>query len=380
MRQKERRLVEYNALITARYDMSATEQNIVCMLLAQLKQDDPLNKIYPIYVKDIEEITTRKVDYQKVRKSARKLLSRIYTFQDRGDTLEVCMISSVRYIHGAGIIKVGISSEVRPYLFDLKKCFTTYGFRMFMSLKSKYAKRIYKMLSQFRSTGIMYISVDELKSRLYLLDRKTGKEQYQQWSTFTAKVLKVAQQEVAEYTDIHFSYEAKKTGRKFTDLVFKIVYVPEQLPLKYGEDPVVIGYHKKLTEEFRLSSWQAHLILAHVPKEAIDRTLYDIRMKRSDDRIRNIGGFTAQTFDNKYQLGLVGDKRSGYQEPEPPRLPARGLGGDRACEKASGYKEQETAALVPLEEMPAFSRELEQPQKQAYVGVGTRFKRRLGLA
>ena len=40
----------------------------------------------------------------------------------------------------------------------------------------------------------------------------------------------------------------------------------------------------------------------------INRTMYALKLKIMDGNIGNIGGFTAQTFENKYGLGLVGNK------------------------------------------------------------------------
>ena len=93
---------------------------------------------------------------------------------------------------------------------------------MFGALRSKYSKRIYKMLSQFKSPGVMHISVEELKKRLKLLDSKTGKEKFKDWTIFVKKVLEVAKREINEFADLRFTYEAKETGRKFTNLEFKI--------------------------------------------------------------------------------------------------------------------------------------------------------------
>jgi plasmid replication initiation protein len=83
------------------------------------------------------------------------------------------------------------------------------------------------MLSQFKGTGIFRISVHELKNRFGLIDPKTGKENsYADFSLFSTKVLKVAREEINECTDIKFDYKTKKTGRKVTDLEFRITQKP----------------------------------------------------------------------------------------------------------------------------------------------------------
>jgi plasmid replication initiation protein len=309
IRVKEAVLVEHNALISAQYDMTATEQNIFCMLIRQIKQEDPPDKIYNIYVKELEEATNRRVDYQQIQRSAKKLLSCICTItKENGNLLNVAIISDSEYIEGGGLVEIGISPKMRPYLFGLKQYFTKYGFHMFMALKSKYSKRMYKMLSQFKNTGVMRISVEELKHRLRLINPKTGEEKYTLWSMFAAKVLEVSKRELQTCTDIHFTYAAKKTGRKFTSLEFKIKHIPQQLALKFGEDKVVSDLQQRLTKEFGLSVWQANDIVVNVPEKEIARTLYAIKLKKLERKGMNLGGITAQIFENKFGLGLMGNK------------------------------------------------------------------------
>lgn len=95
---------------------------------------------------------------------------------------------------------------------------------MALNLPSKYAKRMYEMLSQFKDTGMMQITVEELKKRLGLIDLETGKERYKDFAWFKRYVLDIAQKELAEHTDISSTYTAKKTGKKYTHLEFQIKY------------------------------------------------------------------------------------------------------------------------------------------------------------
>ena len=43
------------------------------------------------------------------------------------------------------------------------------------------------MLSQFKKQGVLWISVEELKMRLKLLDSKTGKETFKTWTILANK-------------------------------------------------------------------------------------------------------------------------------------------------------------------------------------------------
>lgn len=82
------------------------------------------------------------------------------------------------------------------------------------------------MFSQFKDTGVMKVSLKELKTRLGLIDSETGKERYTEFGLFTSKVLGIAQRELAEHTELRFNYKARKTGKKYTHLEFEISYIP----------------------------------------------------------------------------------------------------------------------------------------------------------
>ena len=308
---KKKTLVEHNALITAHYDMSALEQDIFSLVLCQMTKEDPPNQRYHVLIKELEELAKKKMNYQNVGNTAQKLLTRVCRIhKENGNILDVSMISDSEYIKGTGYVEIGVSPKLRPYLFDLKDNFTKYQLRIFGALRSKYSKRIYKMLSQFKHTGIMKISVEELKKRLKLLDPKTGKEVFaNDWTSFVKKVLEVSKKEINESSDMCCTYEATKTGRKFTDIEFKIARVPfEQLKAQYGEDAVTAELHKRLTQEFKLAPWQANEIVVHVPENEIRKTFHDIQARRINVGISNMGGYVAKLFDSKYQLGFFGDK------------------------------------------------------------------------
>ena len=220
----KKQIKQHNAIIEARYEMSALEKNIIYMLLAQLKDDDPPEKAY--YDLDFGELERRldqKISIPQLVKAAEALVFRVYTIhKENGGVLYTSLVSSVQNISAKNKIQLGVSSMAKPYLFALKRNYTEFQLDMALRLKSKYSKRMYEMLSQHREQGVMQISVEELKYRLALKDLKTGKEQYEPWSMFQEHVLTVPQEELEAHTDIRFTYTARKTGKKYTDLVLQI--------------------------------------------------------------------------------------------------------------------------------------------------------------
>ena len=309
---KQKLIRQHNAITKARYEMSALEKNILYMLLAQLREEDLPSKIYRIEITELQKITGRDVDHIQFSRTTKKLVGRLlHTHYDEDKELSLNILSSGEYKRNSGAIELELSQEIRMFLFALKNNFTQFGFAIALSLKSKYSKRIYEMICQYKDTGILRISITELKARLCLTDTKTKKDKYPKYGLLRAKVLDVAQKELDAKSDVTFTYEAVKTGKKYTHLTFTIRRKGTHPP----KDPLVHVLNdkdttekesltKKLIQKYKLSPWQAHRIVEEVSSEEIGKTTYTIQLEVINHKVHNIGGYTAKVFDKKYNLGL----------------------------------------------------------------------------
>jgi len=73
------------------------------------------------------------------------------------------------------------------------------------------------MLKSFEDTGWRIDKIDDLKHKLYC------PQTYKNFATFRKKVLDMASEEINNASDIKFTYEQMKTGRKVTAIKFHIV-------------------------------------------------------------------------------------------------------------------------------------------------------------
>jgi plasmid replication initiation protein len=220
-------LKQHNKVTEARYEMSALEKNIVYMLMAQLRDTDPVGKEYEISIVGLQnkmKAIGQEISLDEIKEATHSLINRIYSFDepDTGYQIDLTIFASVTYKNNSDFFSIELSRTIRPYLFDLKFDFTSYKLDFALSLTSKYAKRIYEMLSQHKETGIFYITVLELKERLKLIDPSTKTEKFKAWSSFAKHVLEVAKREISKKTDLSFSYILKKTGAKYTAIEFQI--------------------------------------------------------------------------------------------------------------------------------------------------------------
>lgn len=214
---------QHNAITEARYEMSALEKNIFYMLLAALNQEviSQRRYYYRISLKELNKRLGSETTVKELMDASQKLLSRVYTIMEKdGGELHTSLISSVSNMPDDAI-EVGVSSMILPYLIALRE-YTEFDLDTALSLKSTYSKRIYEMLSQHLEAGEIYMSVEDLKWRLALSDTKTGADKYPNWANFRKVVLEKSQQELSQKSNLHFSYEAIKTGKKYTHLKFRI--------------------------------------------------------------------------------------------------------------------------------------------------------------
>ncbi|RZK28754.1 MAG: RepB family plasmid replication initiator protein, partial [Hymenobacter sp.] len=156
----------------------------------------------------------------------------------------------------------------------------------------------YELLCMFKNMTDKTFRRDllDLKSMLWVIDPKTGKDSYPKWTHFEKTVLEVAAKEINGHTDLTFNYkpiygDRPGRGRKpVVEVEFEVFYQakPEVVPLS--------GLHERLVKQFRLRVDQADTVIAAHSAETINRQLYDIQTKAADGKVKNIGSYTARVF------------------------------------------------------------------------------------
>jgi plasmid replication initiation protein len=227
---------QHNAITDARYEMSACEIDIVFALLSKLSSHDKPGTMYLVRVRELELLTGRQWNYRQLLDSTEQLNSRIYHIEDKAKVLQISLLASAEYLKGKGVIELEISEKMRPYLIDLKSNFTSYQLQAVFSLTSKFAKRIYQFVSQWKDVGhTKTYTLDEFKFMLNLKDPK-GKEpeQYVAIANFQRDVLKVAMSQINEHTDLRVSYELLKSSRAYDRIKFYVnAQEPKQLLIPF---------------------------------------------------------------------------------------------------------------------------------------------------
>jgi len=226
-------LVQHNKIVEARYKLSVGEQRLIKLLISMIDKDDKNFKVYQIPIKQLYELLGISSNdfYSKVKAISKKLVSNVLTFKDdNGRELQVSWLSSAEYIESQGIVELEFSPKLKPFLLQLKLEFTKYKLGNVIHLKRIYSIRIYELLKQYEKIGKRRFDIPTLRNTLGIKDNE-----YQQFCDFRRWVLKVAQQELAEKTDIAFEWEEEKIKQKCVAITFIISKQNRVQPIKEEE-------------------------------------------------------------------------------------------------------------------------------------------------
>ncbi len=297
---KHLEIFQDNVLTLARYEMTEAEKNILYMVVAQIKREDPPTKMYQVSVKEMAElIGSKELMFEAYKQATQKLISRVFvTTLPNGDVLQAGFIASALYRKGTGVIQIELSQMVRPFYVDLNTRFTKMQLAAAISLNSAHAKRIYELLCMHKNMKDKTFkrSLPDIKLMLSVINSKTGKDSYPTWTKFQKNILDVASKEINGHTDITFIYkpiygDRPGRGRKpVVEVEFEVFYQakPEPAPLS--------SLHERLVKQFRLRPDQADTVLATHSVEVVTRQLYDVQVKVADGKVKNVGSYTAKVF------------------------------------------------------------------------------------
>jgi plasmid replication initiation protein len=207
-------------IMNSHYDLSFQEQKIILTLASMVQPEDTEFKEYKFKIKDFIELLGLKTQtkYSEVPKITKELMKKVFEIKEGKDIIQLAWLSSARYKTGEGIVILKFDSNLKPYMLQLNTVFTNYKLANILSMKSKYAPRIYEILkcNEFKKQEYIEIEIDELR-KLLKIEKK-----YPLYNDIKRKIIEQSQKELEKLSDISFEFEEIKTGRKVTSLKFYI--------------------------------------------------------------------------------------------------------------------------------------------------------------
>ena len=221
-KQRQELVVKSNELLrNTRYTLSTTEQKLLVYIVSMIKQDDKEFKEVEINIVEycrLAGIETNSGNiYQYIKDQIQVLANKSWWIPvNNNKEILFRWIDKASIEKGSGTIKIKLHDNLKPYLLDLRSNFTKYELINVLTLRGKYAIRLYELFKSYLWQGKWEISVEDLKSLLNVADK------YKQFKEFKRSLLIPAIDEINKYTDLDITFDAIKKGKTVRDIYFSI--------------------------------------------------------------------------------------------------------------------------------------------------------------
>jgi len=343
-----------NDLVEAKYKMDIWETRIFTKMITMIRMDDQDFHNYRIYYKEIiDEFDLDKQNsaYDRILEGALSLMKKTVKMVRETDEgtkdFYANILAGVEHLSDGGkYLDLSFHPKMKPYLLQLKTRFTIYDARNILSLPSSYSIRIYELLKQFekiKTRTFDLVSLKELVGAIEEVD--TGKkiitkDLYPLYGNFKQKVLLRAQDHLEKHTDIKFTFDQIKQGRKITKIKF---YISKNIPKSerdnnYTEyEEVVINDTVDLYEQIypSIANWKT------IPQKKLILEL--LKGDYSEDHIRQAIRYTQEAIDSS-KSGI--NNPAGYFRKMVDEASKQGNLFEKASEEKAEIQERRQKQLI----------------------------------
>jgi plasmid replication initiation protein len=228
LKSKTPKVYKSNKLNNANFgDFTHTDYQVFLTLLSKIGGVDGSGK-YLQYEKLEREHTLKASEFGRVfncaqthcypalKKAVNKLMKTDIRIQEPGSTsytrINVC--SKAEYIENEGAINVKFTDDIMPYLIQVKERFMLYNLKEISNFGSIYTTRLYELLQEFKETGWMIKSIDQLKEAFAVGSK------YKMYAHLKSKTFAPACEEINRNYKINLRFEEIKDGRKVSAIKF----------------------------------------------------------------------------------------------------------------------------------------------------------------
>ena len=208
-------------------EYSLTDYQVFLQLISKLGgvdevgkylQPEKLERQHVLTAKEFSE--TFNVDiynsYRYLKKAVDKLMKTIITLEktEFNQPWKINVCSGALYNKGEGKITIEFTDRIMPYLAQVKEKFVLYNLKEVASFRSLYTTRIYELIQEFKETGWLLKSIDQLRKILGVGNK------FKTYNNFKQKTFNHACAEINKIYGLDLQFEEMKEGRKVVAIKF----------------------------------------------------------------------------------------------------------------------------------------------------------------
>lgn len=150
-------------------DFGAVELNVFFSICSMIRDKGSEHIEIPFHtIKEVSDtkFKSNKELVDKLMDTNNKLLNLKMTMVKESSIIQFVLFTKFEISLDKQCLFVRVNDEFGYILNELTKNFTSFELKMFTGLKSKYAKHLYRLLMQYKSTGYYRVSIEEFRRLL----------------------------------------------------------------------------------------------------------------------------------------------------------------------------------------------------------------------
>ncbi len=210
-----------------------------------------INREYSLSIAEYSEEFNipKNTAYKALKQVADKLMDTKHLLKETDESgnkkwEKINLCSKASYIDGSGKIDIRFTEDIMPHLTELSDRFTMYNLCEITNFKSFYTTRMYELLMQYKTTGKLDISVEELRQSLNCI--KTHKL----YNDFKRFGFNHAIKEINSQYDIGVQFKEVKKGKT----VERIEFTFKKTMIDKVYDPVTKKVRNQLIRPNRITT------------------------------------------------------------------------------------------------------------------------------
>ena len=182
-------------------------------------QPEQLDREHILSSKEFSEVFNTDLSncYRFLHRACKKLMktSIILEKPELSEVWEINVCSTAKYNTKQGTITIQFTDSIMPYLAQVRERFVLYNLKEIANFGSLYTTRLYELIQEFKETGWMLKSVEQLRETFAV-----GKNKFKLYGHFKKNTFAHACQEINDNYDMGLRFEELKEGRKVVAVKF----------------------------------------------------------------------------------------------------------------------------------------------------------------
>jgi plasmid replication initiation protein len=243
-KEKKSLVVQSNELIEQPYRLTPKEHLLIRWFISRIQKDDTNFQVYRLKIADFMKILDIKSgsEYKYVKAYTQGLLSKGFTIKTDKGELQVNWFASAEYFDNEGIVEIEFSSKLKPYLLQLKECYTASPFGTYANMRCQHSFNLFDLLNRFMNTSNKKrrFTVEEFREKMSI-----EKNEYVLYGDLKKRVIVPSVKEINKYTYMLVEYEEEKVKTKVVAITFAFSRKEEIVEVNTNYDNLIAEISNK---------------------------------------------------------------------------------------------------------------------------------------